>query len=157
MTPNNLVVTLIIIMYKKSFSLIEVLIFTAILALFFVAAISITVVSLRNMKYNEHKILATHYAEELLNWLREEKEADWSNFSDKAIGSYCFNSDIVNWPSLGDCGTNDYSLGSFYKRSVHLSKEGNPVSRFTVAITVSWRELGNTYSVPLNTVFTIWE
>jgi len=143
---------------EKSFTLVEVLIFVAILEIFFVAAATVTFISVRNMKYNEHKIMATYYAEQLLNWMRNEKEIDWNEFSNKASDSYCFNSTDIRWPDFsGACRDNDYSLNSFYKRSAVLSKEGNPPSKFTVAITVAWQELGNNYFIPLNTIFTIWE
>ena len=147
---------------RQSFSLVEVLVFVTILGLFFVAAASITLVSLRNMKINEHKIIATHYAEELLSWLRSEKDADWNTFAnrmpvDPAIVSYCINS-TPSWPAIsGKCATNDYSLDLIFNRDLTLSKDADPPSKFKVSIKVEWKELGNTYSVPLNTVFTIWE
>jgi prepilin-type N-terminal cleavage/methylation domain len=61
--------------HKKSFTLIEVLIFVTILSLFFVAAAAVTIVSLRNLKVQEHKILATRYAEELLELAKREKRS----------------------------------------------------------------------------------
>lgn len=153
----------------SSFSLIEVLIFVAILGLFFVAAASITTVSIRNMKTNENKIIATHYAEELLNWLRTEKESDWSLFAGKTsiiypavpptAAYYCFEtSPIPNWPaSVGECQTTDL-LNSQYLRNVAISKDdASSPTKFFIAITVSWQEGGNSYEVPLNTVFTVWE
>ena len=75
---------------KKSFTLIEVLIFVTILSLFFVVASAVTITSLQNLKVQEHKILATRYAEELLEWLRGEKEVDWNKFINYR-GNYCFN------------------------------------------------------------------
>jgi type II secretory pathway pseudopilin PulG len=140
---------------KKSFTLIEVLIFVTILSLFFVTAITITVVSLRNLKIQEHKILATRYAEELLEWLRGEKEVDWNLFTTKS-DTYCFNSSpISSWGNLGNCSS--YSLNNLYKREVVLTSYGIPPYQVNVSITVSWQELGQTYQVPINTVFTVWE
>jgi len=140
---------------KKSFTLIEVLIFVSILSLFFVAAASVTIVSLRNLKVQEHKILATRYAEELLEWLRGEKEADWNDFVNHSspLGStYCFN--LLNWSS-GEC--TNYGLNNFYKRWATLTSQGSPPPQVYISIIVEWRELGQIYQVPLNTVFTVWE
>jgi len=143
------------ITHKNSFTLVEVLIFVTILSLFFVSAISITIVSLRNLKIQEHKILATRYAEELLEWLRGEKEADWNRFATRT-GTYCFNSLPINsWGNFGNCSS--YSLNNLYKRELILSSYGTPPYQINVAITVSWQELGQTYQVPINTVFTVWE
>ena len=141
--------------HKKSFTLIEVLIFVTILSLFFVVAAAVTIASLRNLKVQEHKILATRYAQELLEWLRGEKEADWNQFVTHN-GTYCFNYSIItDWGSRGNCS--GYGLNNLYKREVTLTVQGNPAYQVNVSITVSWQELGQTYQIPINTVFTVWE
>jgi type II secretory pathway pseudopilin PulG len=143
---------------KKSFTLIEVLIFVTILSLFFVVASAVTITSLQNLKVQEHKILATRYAEELLEWLRGEKEVDWNKFINYR-GNYCFNSSPIpmsNWPASGNCPTASF-LNNLYKREVILTPQGSPPYQVNVSITVSWQELGQTYQVPINTVFTVWE
>jgi len=143
---------------KKSFTLIEVLIFVTILSLFFVVASAVTITSLQNLKVQEHKILATRYAEELLEWLRGEKEVDWNKFINYR-GNYCFNSSPIpmsNWPASGNCPTASF-LNNLYKREVILNPQGSPPYQVNVSITVLWQELGQTYQVPINTVFTVWE
>jgi len=146
---------------RSSFSLLEVLIFVSILSVFFVSAATITVVSLRNMKINEHKILATYYAQELMGWLRDEKDADWNAFVTKSATTpsyktYCFKTTpISNWPVEGACGTDDW-LSSIFKRELYLSANADD-SQIYVRINLSWSELGIAYNVPLSTVFSIWE
>jgi len=148
---------------QLSFSLIEVLIFITVLALFFVAAAAVTTVSLRNMKINEHKILATRYAEELLAWLQSQKDIDWDQFATHSTAPgtvYCFNDPLMpdNTPWLtGDCPT---SLNGFYSRTVKIENDGSPppILQTSVSINVQWLEPGNVpYSVPVNTVFSVWE
>ena len=75
---------------KKSFSLIEILVVTSILSIFFVVTVSVLVVVLRNMKINEHKIYATHYVGQLEDWLRTQKELDLVDFSSRS-GTFFFN------------------------------------------------------------------
>jgi len=141
---------------QKGFSLIEVLVFVTILGLFFVAAAAITLFSLRNMKVSEHRIIATHYAEELLSWMKNEKDDNWNDFMDNAsagVGTYyCFSS--LSWPaSSGSCTTE--KLDSIYTRQALLTLVNS--SQVSVNITVNWDDSNITYSVPLNTVFTLWE
>lgn len=147
-----------IIKKNAAFSLIEVLVFTSILSLFFVVAAAVTTASLRNMKINEHKILATRYAEELLEWLRGEKETDWNAFvNNRSNKNYCFSiSPITSWPSPGSCPANGGLNPPIYKREVTLTTTGGGF-QVRVSIVVSWQDLGHTYSVPINTVFSIWE
>ena len=149
---------------KKSFSLIEVLVFVSIVALFFVAAAAVSVATLRNMIINEHKIVATRYAEELSEWLRSEKEADWNlfytNVSASACGltNRCFTSvagseDQVWLNSCNPCGLID----NLYSRTVDFSTNPGPPPRVDTTVNVSWQELGNTYTVPIKTGFSLFE
>ena len=141
---------------QKGFSLIEVLVFMSILGLFFVAAASVTLFSLRNMKVSEHRIIATHYAEELLSWMKNEKDANWNDFIEKADSggyTYCFSS--LSWPSdTGDCESGDEISSIYYRKALVTLVNSSQVS---VKITVDWNDSNITYSVPLNTIFTLWE
>ena len=151
---------ILILMRKKNkgFTLMEVLIFVSVISLFFVTAAAITVASLRSLKTQERKILATRYAQELLEWLKGEKEADWNQFTNKASSSgtkYCFNTSPINtWPNSGVCST--YSLDNLFKREANLTS-GGATQQVNVSITVEWQETGNTFKVPINAVFAIWE
>ena len=141
---------------KKSFSLIEVLVFTAVLGLFFVAAMAVATFNLKNMKIQEHKILATRYAEEGMEWVKEEKEADWSTFITHGSGNYCLNVSL-DWNAA--CTEDDYSLGTpaFFKRELTITSSGSPVDQEEITVTVNWKEGGNSFTVPIKTVFKLLE
>lgn len=146
---------------KIGFSLVEVLVFVTILGLFFVAAISVTTFSLKNMKIDEHKIIATHFAEEGLEWINSEKENDWETFvlKDTSSGTgtlYCINS--LDWSTAHLCGEN-YILGTppFFKREVTLTNSGNPTSQVNIKVVVSWIEGNQTMNVQIKTVVNLWE
>lgn len=141
-------------MVKKSFSLIEVLIFISVLSLFFVAALSVTTFNIKNMKIQEHKILAVKYAEEAIEWLKQEKEDEWFTFIARAGSSqnYCLNG--LNWGSTGACGEN-YILGapSIFKRDLSIVNSGTPVNQVSAVVTVAWKEGDIDFNVPIKTVF----
>jgi len=125
---------------NRGFTLIEVLIFATIMAVFFVVAAAVITLSIRQMSAAEHKIIATRHAEALSEWLKGEKEADWNNFLSK-VGNYlpkstvCFNN--FSWPAQsGICLAGDY-LERLYKRQAKFSYSPDAV---TVEVTVSWRE-----------------
>lgn len=165
---------------KRGFSLIEVLIFVSVLSVFFISAISISTVTVRNMQINEHKIIATKHAEELVEWLRSEKENDWGgaewtsssgaplSFTERvtrsgSVTTYCFNSTTIDWSSRGACspayGFPYKNVSNFFKREATLSGTAvvGYINQVTVDIVVEWQELGNTYQVPIKTVFSIYE
>jgi len=140
---------------RQGFSLVEVLIFVAIVSVFFTVAASVSTYMIRNATTNQRKIIALRYAEELVEWLRIEKEISWGTFSDNSdpFGNnpICFNS--LDW--TGNCGLID----NLYTREVYLKgiSTGSLVHQVDVKVEVSWTEAGRTYWVPLNTVFSIWE
>lgn len=139
---------------KKGFSLVEVLVFVTILSLFFVTALTVTTFNLRNLKIQEHKILATRYAEEGMEWVKQEKEDDWQVFTTHTGTNYCLNT--LSWTS-DLCTT--YSLGSpgFFKRDLLITNSGSPVEKITGNLTVSWMENNVEQTVVLKSVFNLWE
>lgn len=144
---------------KKSFSLIEVVVVTSILSIFFVVAVSVLVVVLRNMKTNEHKIYATHYVGQLEDWLRTQKELNWVDFSTRS-GTFCFNDETqMAWPgSPGDCVGAPASLNPpIYNRRVELPGCAGSCVQVGATITVSWKELGKDYMVQTKPVFSLLE
>ena len=144
---------------KKSFSLIEVLVFTAVLGLFFVAAMAVATFNLKNMKIQEHKILATRFAEEGVEWVKQEKEDDWPIFITRGSAggkTYCLNS--LNWNTVVNCGE-VYALGTpgFFKRELLITNSGSPVNQVNITITVTWKEGVDSFNVVIKSVFKLLE
>lgn len=135
---------------QKGFSLVEILVFTSIVSVFFVVATTVATYSLTVMKSNENKIRATRAAEEIIDWLRGEKEANWTTFSARA-GSWCFNNTTPSWDTADNNTCSQYSLQNMFKRDVSLVPD--VTGQIRVNVVVSWTEGSATYSVPVNTVF----
>jgi len=141
----------------KAFTLIEVLVFTAILSIFFVSAASVTTMTIKQANINKNKIIATHYADELLNMIQSEREAGWDQFVSHApteSKTFCVDTDEIDW-AVTSC-VPPYSLNGF-ERTVTLKPGGSPVSQMIVIINVKWQDGGNLYQIPLQTVFNLWE
>ena len=148
----------------EGFSLVEVLVFTVVLGMFFVAAISVTVFNLKNMKIQEHKILATRYAEEAIEWVKQEKEDNWTDFIEKDTSAvipssgttYCLNDDSPSWDSSFPCES--YGLNAIFKREIVIRNSGVPdVNLVEVELTVYWEDMGTDLSVTIKNVFKLLE
>ncbi|MDO8610000.1 MAG: hypothetical protein Q7R95_05595, partial [bacterium] len=115
--------------------------------------------SLHNMKYNEHKIIATRYAEELTNFIKNEKDINWMIFTthgDSSGINYCFNNNSsLAWTDNTNCGSS-FALNSMYKRFATITTNGTPVSSVDVVVDVSWRET-TIRSVKINSIYQVWE
>lgn len=137
---------------KKAFTLIEVLIFVSILSFVFVALAAYSTAYLRQVQLNEHKILATHYAEELMEWLHDQKDQDWNAFlANYADQTQCFNSSPIG-AGATTCLT---PLANLFNRRVGVTNVSNVQA--DIYIQVSWAEVGGGMTVPLNSIFSIWE
>jgi len=148
---------------KNGFSLMEVLIFVSILGLFFVAAASVTTYLISTLKSNEYKTIASHYAEEALEWIRSQKEGDWAEFvtKDTSAGggtSYCLKT-LDAWPAEGSCSPADvFGNPTIFKREAIIKKIATtPITQVDIQVTVSWQERGREMSLPLKTVLKLWE
>ena len=137
----------------------EVVVFTAILSLFFVAAATITTYMIRTQKVNEHKIIGTRYAEDLLEWMKAERDIDWNAFTARADTggtTYCMNDDPPVWAAAAGCG---YDIDSVFKRTVKLTSSvaSGYIYQVNVEIIVEWKEGSKIYTVPLNSTFAVLE
>ena len=59
--------------HTKGFSIIEVIVFTSMLSVVLVAAVGYTVRLVFTMTHNRHKLMATHYVEEVKEWYVKER------------------------------------------------------------------------------------
>ncbi len=142
---------------RAGFSLIEVLIFSALFSMIFLAVTSAMVSSLRNTKQSQRRIMATYYASELKDWLKGQKETSFANFPKS--GTQCFNtSPITAWGATGNCGSS-FTLGQgsdiVFKR--YVSFTNGTSTQVNVNVTVEWNEGNVVTTLPLNTRFTSWE
>ncbi len=146
----------------EGFTLIEVIVFVGLISIIFVTGLALMTTSIRDSKINQHRIIASNYAQNLQETIRAEKEIDWITFSSKALqgdgNSYCFNTEnitISTWPEIGECVS--YSLDNLYKRTLTLT--GNPDGSGVVnaKIKVEWVDAGNNYIVVNQTSYNRWE
>ncbi len=138
----------------RGFSFIEILIFITILNLFFILALSITVFALRNLKENEHKLVATHYLGQLKEWISYQKDLNGMSFS-QISGAYCYNSENLS-ATIGACPSDcaGSCLGGFYNRQATFTPEGNTS---VVEVKISWKEVVKNVTITEKLVYSTWE
>lgn len=164
-TTNNTATCLLAGRFRRcqnGFTLVEILVFTAIVSVFFVVAAAVSAFSLNIMRTNENRLYATHYAEEAIEWVGNQKETlDWTAFCGYAADSpgvtRCLNT--LAWAGVGACLETDYSLGATYSkhfnRNLLLTKSAVDCSgNIAATVTVSWKDIGgNIRSVPVTTIY----
>ena len=138
------------------FTLVEILIFVTLISIIFVTFSALTAVSINKEQVNEHKILSSHYGEELREWMRGQKEIDWDSFVSTKMGTWCFNTEpVTTWPQTqGACSS--YGLKSLFKREATLTANSDN-TQVNELLTLTWSEGSNIFHVPLSTLLTIYE
>lgn len=149
---------------RHGFTLLEVIVFITIFSTFFVSAAYVVTVFLRVSRYNQDKILASHYATEASEWLQGEKEQDWSIFSGNRASidgkTWCLNDTPIVWPTAaGPCSADtEYQLIGNFKREVKLTtNSASTPTQVKVEIIVFWKEGDKIYNSPITNIFSIFE
>lgn len=156
---------------QSAFSIIEVIVFASMLSIVLVAAVAYTVRLVFTMTHDRHKLLATHYVEEMHEWLNGERESDWEqfqNYSSTTGTTYCIN-DPLNLSrtlaslSTGLCGFTGVGTASttnpliFQRQLILLKDRAKTATKVTATVRVSWRDEGVLYSEEIVTVYSVWE
>ncbi|MEK6952488.1 MAG: type II secretion system protein [Nanoarchaeota archaeon] len=141
---------------KSGFTLLEVLVVIGILSVFLLSAVTVSIVSVRNLKNSENKILASRYAEGLIEWLRGEKEADWDDLKTNRLGIWCFKDEpIIDWPSSqSPLGCQNQKINNLlFQRKASISVSDTDPNRLLVEVNISWNEGEEIITIPVNTLF----
>ena len=118
------------------------------------------------MRQNEMKIYslkASHYNDQLLEWIRSERERDWTQFVRNVGNSiYCFKDDAFSWVGNQVSGANNcnpMTSNSTYKRyaSFITTPSLDLPTQVDVTVFSEWAAFGNTYTTKLHTLLTVWE
>ena len=151
--------------FTKGFSLVEVMVFVSILGVFFITAISVSIYTLRDMRTSQNRVFATKYAQDMVEWLKSEKETNWDTFYNNAtaMNGTCkqFNKADIDWVNIADCTSGPReSIGvindlGIFTRKVTFTTNASPSVK--VHVDVIWSDSRQSYSVPLDTVFVPWQ
>jgi type II secretory pathway pseudopilin PulG len=142
---------------KKGFTLVEVVIFIMLISMIFVTISYSMASTIRDTKVNEHKILGSHYADELKEWISSQRETDWPTFYAKGSPggtTYCFPNATLDWTQVAPC--NQYLNGIYMRQAVLTTPVGSP-NQVNVDITVSFSDTGRNFTIPIHTIFSLWE
>jgi len=120
-------------------SLLEMLVAIAVVLIVIVALVTVTTISVRNASFSRNQALATKYAQETIEKIREYRaKVDWNTFVDNCHTP----------PDLP-------SLPSPFSRTISCSKSGGDSREITVNI--SWTDAKGTHKSELTTRLTKWK
>lgn len=141
---------------EKGQSLFEVVLALGVIAAITVGVVSLTVGSIRNASFSKNKTLAGRYAQEATEWLRSERDKNFTVFSGRASGTYCLK-DPIGWSIHTNCSPTDNIPGTILYRKVTFST--SLVSGKTViqaSVKVYWTDAQGAHEATSTTLFSDW-
>lgn len=137
-------------------SLFEVVVALALISVVLTSVVALAVTSIKNASFSKNNAQANRYAQETIEWLRIERDRNWTNFANRSVGGngrvWCLPS--LSWPdSDGSCAANQVIPGTIFLREVRLVLGVNLIN---VAVTIRWNDSSGTRSVVNNTILTNW-
>jgi Tfp pilus assembly protein PilV len=158
-------------------SLFEVVIAVSAAALITVALVSLGTRSLGSSIASKNKSAASTHVEETTEWLRSERDANWTTFRTnvaRCTGSPACLSTLTptNWNiSCGPCG--GAVVDNLFTREITFTCQqvvdrtnllGNPIScsstsvnKVSVTVNVAWSDSGGTHAASADTSYTNWQ
>lgn len=149
-------------MTNRGQSLFEVVLALAISVLIIVALVALAASAIRNTTFSKNKTLATRYSQEATEWLRGERDADWTVFYTRAANPlYCLKS--LSWAeaTIGACTAGQEIDSTPFKREVGFDRTvvvvgGLPKNVVETEIKVYWQDAQGIHEVKSVTNFTDW-
>lgn len=145
-------------------SLVEMIMAVGLVAIVLVGLISAITFSLTNSQYARNKTLATKFAQEGIEWARNQRDSlNWNVFyAYAAIGvgrTYCLNS--LSFTSPGSCAANTVIPNTIFTRQINLVANGIGAGanqdRVAVNIQIIWPQGNRTGTVVLNSFLSKWK
>lgn len=119
-------------MNQKGQSLVEAVVALAV-AIIVVSAMAVAAITaLNNADFSKYQNLATQYAQQGIEIVRQQSQTDWNNFSSNQLGSWCLAQNSINLDSLPTgmtvCAPNiklqQTNTNSFFVRQVTIAQTG---------------------------------
>lgn len=141
--------------YVRGQSLFEVVLALAIVSLIIVGVVLLASSSIRNSTFSRNKTQAQRYAQEATEWLRGERDRDWTLFSQKALTPiWCL--PVLAWGSakIGACSDTDVIVGTTFRRELSFSTiDSNTIA---TEVDILWNDNQGLHEVKSSTIFTNW-
>ena len=137
-------------------SLFEIVLALAITTSIIVALVALTATSIRNTTFSKNKTLASRYSQEATEWLRGERDANFSAFSSQAATPlYCMPS--LSWAIIGACASGQEIVNTLFRREISFSSSlVNGKTLIQASVRVYWSDAQGLHEVRSVTNFSDW-
>jgi len=140
---------------QKGQSMFEVFLSLTVITVVIVALVILASNAVRNTTYSRNKTLSTRYSQETMEWLRGERDMDWTIFSTRALTSPTYCMQTLVWDDIGECSFGETITGTSLQREVKLTIEN--ADQIEAEVRVYWEDSQGMHEVRATTEFTNWK
>lgn len=149
------------LMNEKGQTILEALVALGV-GVIIVSAITVAVITaVRNADFSKNQNLATQFAQQGMDIVRQISESNWSTFSQNDVGTWCLAQDYTELNVSSPCSKNikDSNGNLYFIRQITVKSNGNCINgAYQVTSSVSWSDgscQNNNYchQVTLNSCF----
>ncbi len=146
-------------------SMLELLMAVAIVGIVLIALVSLSTKSIGNTTFSSNKSRATRLTQEASEWIRNERDTNWSNFVVRAnLGVdnlYCLPG-LTGWPGVGACDSTQKIVGTEFIREVTLrglDEQGGDgvIDTVSVGVVTYWLDGVGRHEARTTTLLTNWK
>lgn len=140
---------------EKGQSLFEVVLALGVMTAITIGLVSLAASSIRNAGFSKSKTLAGRYVQEATEWLRSERDADFTAFKTHTLTPvWCLAS--LSWIKIGACGSSDVIPNTSLSRDVTFSILPSENTVIRANVKVYWTDGQGDHEVSSITSFTDW-
>lgn len=139
---------------NKGQSIFEVILALGLIALVLLSIVAVAGISVKNSSFSKNNTLAVRYSEEALEWIKQQKEENWTDFYDNTQNStWCLRS--LSWNIANECEYSHYIPDTELKREVVFSNRLTTSVQATIK--VYWTDAGGYHEAVSDTILTNWK
>ncbi len=129
----------------------------------FVAAASVMTYTMKQNSVQIDKLYATHYNDELNEWIRGERELGWNQFTNYALAAapndsiYCFSTVNPQWTLFVNSeNVCQFTLSDKFRRYAILKAvNSSPTTRIDVTVKTEWMDGTSIRSTVFQSVYSL--
>lgn len=146
-------------MKESGQSLFELVIALSVITMVMIALVALGTVSVRNVTLSKNRNLATRLNQEAVEWLRQQRDEDWGNFSTRAVTQYyCLSDPSLSWANFGQCGAGEKVGGTIFLRELEFTIVDPIPATETIRanIRVYWNDAQGYHETSSSNFYTNW-
>ncbi len=135
-------------------SFFEVIVAIGLISIVLITLVTLAAASIRASTFSRNQTQASRFTEQATEWLRDEKDANWTIFKARATNpNWCL--DTLTWLKGTTCSANDLISGTNFTRFMKLTViDPNTVQ---ADVQTTWTDAQGTHSTPSSIIFTNWK